>query len=46
VVKNLAYVLYILLFVVTCLFVVNHYLPSDPEPYARISYVEYEQGHL
>jgi len=45
-VKNLAYVLYILLFVVTCLFVVNHYLPSDPEPYSRISYAEYEQRHL
>ncbi|WP_144374220.1 hypothetical protein MHI43_11425 [Paenibacillus sp. FSL H8-0457] len=44
--KNLYYLLYIALFVGTCLFVVNAYSSPDPVPSPSISLSEQDQNRL
>ncbi|MFG1733320.1 hypothetical protein [Paenibacillus sp. 843] len=44
--KNLYYLLYIALFVVTCLFIFNAYASPDQVPAPAISLTEHEQNRL
>lgn len=44
--KNLYYLLYIALFVVTCLFIFNAYASPDQVPAPSISLTEHEQNRL
>jgi hypothetical protein len=44
--KNLYYLLYIALFVVTCLFIFNVYSSPDQVPAPSISLTEHEQKRL
>ncbi|WP_179090574.1 MULTISPECIES: hypothetical protein [Paenibacillus] len=44
--KNLYYLLYITLFVVTCLFIFNVYSSPDQVPAPSISLTEHEQKRL
>ncbi|WP_181469708.1 hypothetical protein [Paenibacillus sp. MDMC362] len=44
--KNLYYLLYIALFVVTCLFIFNAYASPEQVPVPSISLTEHEQNRL